>query len=166
MLTSFGTKGRHDIVLYKRSEFHELGSFLSCNAIYESRCQPGPLLCSAGTWVRRSSKNADPLAAINKVLVHRPRGPKSYTCTQETGTGNLFTQILHSFLHLSLFTFLKKIFIWLFIYLMREGTKNYLVDSWKDNQSNRKITLSKWQVVTRRIEKMEEPEGCRKWTSF
>ena len=32
MLTSFGTKGRHDIVLYKRSEFHELGSFLSCNA--------------------------------------------------------------------------------------------------------------------------------------
>ena len=108
MLTSFGTKGRHGIVLYKRSEFHELGSFLSCNAIYESRCQPGPLLCSAGTWVRRSSKNADPLAAINKVLVHRPRGPKSYTCTQETGTGNLFTQILHGFLHLSLFTFFFK----------------------------------------------------------
>ena len=55
--------------------------------------------------MKRSSKNADPLAAINKVLVHRPRGSKSYTCTQETGTGNLFTQILHGFLHLSLLTF-------------------------------------------------------------
>ena len=105
MFTSFETKGRHDIVLYKSSEFHELGSFLSWNAIYESRCQPGPLLCSPGTWVRRSSKNADPLTVINKVLVHQPRGPKSYACAQETGTGNLFTQTLHSFLHLSLLTF-------------------------------------------------------------
>ena len=126
MLTYFGTKGRHDIVLYKRSEFHELGSFLSCNAIYESRCQPGPLLCSAGTWVRRSSKNADPLAVINKVLVPRPRGPKSYTCTQQTGTGNLFAQTLHSFLHLSLLTFFF-FNLHLIIYLPDEGKDKKLL---------------------------------------
>ena len=125
MLTYFGTKGRHDIVLYKRSEFHELGSFLSCNAIYESRCQPGPLLCSAGTWVRRSSKNADPLAVINKVLVPRPRGPKSYTCTQQTGTGNLFAQTLHSFLHLSLLTLFFNLH--LIIYLPDEGKDKKLL---------------------------------------
>ena len=55
--------------------------------------------------MRRSSKNANPVAAAiavsNEVLLLRPRGPMSSTCIQETVTGHLFTQILCSFLHLA-----------------------------------------------------------------